>query len=227
MKVNIPRRSLATHWKPCASLYKQLRICKPNSGWEPSLRFPRVMLSGLDLICSYQARWEQDKRGAAEMRLQWRRKARCSRWHVVTGETGLLLTTAPGINCWQQLTASTSIYGRQHLGSGDSNCTALLRTLEVVMEGSNTDPKNVKQEFHIFLHISPFVILHSMISCSWCNMCAGAVRVAQLILSSTHSCTLCSAQSQLHSFIALHHLHCTTTTIGDAGAFSVVANPAQ
>ena len=125
----------------------------------------------------------------------WRERPACC-WQQ-------LLTTAPGINCWQQLTAPTSIYGRQHLGSGDSNCTALLRTLEVVMEGSNTDPKNVKQEFHIFLHISS----HSMISCSWCNMCAGAVRVAQLILSSTHSCTVAAAQFHCTAPFALHHNH--------------------
>ena len=202
MKVNIPRRSLATHWKPCAALYKQLRICKPNSGWEPSLRFPRVMLSGLDLICSYQARWEQDKRGAAEMRLQWRRKARCSRWHVVTGETGLLLTTAPGINCWQQLTAPTSIYGRQHLGFGDSNCTALLRALKVVMEESNTDPQDVKQEFKFFAHFF------------FCDPTFhDQLQLMQYVCRSCESCTINSQfYAQLQSRSCTVSLHCTICT---------------
>ena len=46
-----------------------------------------------------------------------------------------------------------------------------------------------------------------MISCSWCNMCAGAVRVAQLILSSTHSCTVAAAQFHCTAPFALHHNH--------------------
>ena len=115
-----------------------------------------------------------------------------------------MLLTAAADNCTrhQLLTASTSIYGRQHLGFGDSNCTALLRTLKVVMEESNTDPQDVKQEFKFFAHFF------------FCDPTFhDQLQLMQYVCRSCESCTINSQfHAQLHTVqctVAAAQFHCT------------------